>query len=63
MLFDEGKRGGMRCTSFRLLVGSSRRPAMAHGATALGVVAAPWALEEEDGGGWVGRHKAIGLTG
>jgi hypothetical protein len=38
--------------SFRLLAGSSRRPATSHGAAALGVVAVAHALEEEDGGGW-----------
>jgi hypothetical protein len=48
----------MHTTSFRLLVGSSRRPAMAHSAVVLGavVVAAAQVLEEEDGGGWAGAR-------
>jgi hypothetical protein len=40
--------------SFRLLVGSSRWPAMAHGTVTLGAVVVAQADEEEDGGGCTG---------
>jgi hypothetical protein len=42
----------MHGATFRLLAGSSRRPAMRHSAAALGAVAAARALDEEDRGGW-----------